>query len=271
MFLNAVVLVLQEILEAVLLISVMLVLGRSINRNWPELLPIDTRWVFAALAVGIAGALLYGWTMPVVSQWFDYVGLEVVNALLQAGIIAFLFVLCYLPGFPGRVWRPALVSQWSMTLVVVLGIVREGAEIILYLQGIMGQPENISPVLLGALMAAGIGISSGYLLYQGLSMLAAPRAFRVAMLLLALFAGNMAAQAVLLLTQADWLPYTMQLWDSSSLLPEYSIFGQLLYALVGYEANPSLLQAGAYFAALVLVLVSPLFRRAWSTRSVNGQ
>lgn len=269
MFLNAVILILQEILEAVLLLSVMLVLTRSINRNWPDLLRSGPRWALAALGLGIAGAVLYGWTMPIVSQWFDYVGLEVVNALLQAGIIACVLLYCYVPGFAALLARPARVLQWSMILVVALGIVREGAEIILYLQGILGQPENVTPVLLGSLMATGIGISSGFLLYLGLSALKEHQAFRVAILLLALFAGNMAAQAVLLLTQADWLPYTRELWNSSGLLAEYSIFGQLLYALIGYEANPSLAQAVAYGLALGLVVISPLFRRAWSALSVR--
>ena len=58
-------------------------------------------------------------------------------------------------------------------------------------------------------------------------------ALRIGMVLLALFAGNMAAQAILLLTQADWLPYTPALWDSSDRLPEYTVSVQLLYALVG--------------------------------------
>ena len=73
----------------------------------------------------------------------------------------------------------------------------------------------------------------------------------------------MASQASLLLIQADWLPYTVELWDSSALLPEYSVTGQLLYALIGYEANPSLLQVCVYIGAVILILTSPLFLLSW--------
>lgn len=83
------------------------------------------------------------------------------------------------------------------------------------------------------------------------------------MLLLALFTGNMAAQSVVLLTQADWLPYTPELWNSSAFLPENSITGRVLYVLIGYEANPSLLQAGVYLATAAFIMLSPLFQLAW--------
>lgn len=263
MFLSAVILILQEILEAVLLLGILLVLTRHLNALPAAGEHIPLRWALMALITGAVGAIGYGWMMPTVSVWFDYVGLEVVNAGLQGCIIAGLLILVFLPLRAGS--SAALVLKTCMIVVVALCIVREGAEVILYLQGILGQPENLAPVVLGGLMATGIGLSSGLLLYYGLNSLPERSSFRAAMVLLALFAGNMAAQAVLLLTQADWLPYTPQLWDSSALVAEYSVTGQLLYALVGYEANPSLLQAGVYGLAVALVMVSPLFRSAWRT------
>lgn len=272
MFLNAVILILQEILEASLLISILLVLHITLRKAWPNTFVLSRRWVLAALGWGAAGALFYGWMMPVTSVWFDYAGYEVVSALLQASIITCLALLCYLLNYasltPGANYR---MMKLSMIALVAFSIVREGSEIILYVQGVMQQPENLTPVLLGAVMAAGIGCSSGLLLYAALSSgLAAGHGLRVATLLLALFGGNMAAQAIALLTQADWLPYTAEAWNSAALLPEYSISGQLLYALVGYEANPSVLQVLAYLAVVALVVCSPLFRSAWFVRTASN-
>lgn len=99
-------------------------------------------------------------------------------------------------------------------------------------------------------------------LYMTLMMIS-PMAIVMLLLLLALFSGNMGAQATQLLTQADWLPYTPQLWDSSFLIDEGSITGHLLFASVGYQANPTVLQVGVYLAAVLLVTASPLFRNAW--------
>ena len=257
MFLNAVILILQEILEAALLVSVLLALMVLFDAALVQ----RGRWVLGAVAAGLAGASLYGRFMPRVSGWFDYVGLEVVNAGIQLAILACLFPFCFLYGRRGAAagWLPV----WLMTGMVALSITREGAEVILYIGGVLGQPGNLSALLFGGLIAGGIGISSGVMLYYVLVGLSRRAALRTCVVLLALFAGNMAAQAVLLLTQADWLPYTPEVWNSSGWLQEYSILGQLLYALVGYEANPSAAQAAAYLGAALLVAGSPLFRRAW--------
>ncbi len=269
MFLDAVILILQEILEAALLISVLLVVTSLLRRHSDGFERVEPRWVWSAILLGIAGAWLYAWNTSTVSAWFDYVGYEVVNASLQLVAITQVLVFCHLlrPGSSRNspAWHTQ-VARACMIVVVAIGIIREGSEIILYIQGIMGQRENITPVMLGALMATGIGVSSSFLLYHALCVLPTHFSFRLALLLLALFAGNMAAQAALLFTQADWLPYTRELWNTGDVLPEYSISGQLLYALIGYEANPSLLQVLSYVAAVVLVGLSPLFRSAWSRK-----
>jgi high-affinity iron transporter len=266
MFLSAVILILQELLEAALLISMLLVLTSVLPKRWPGFFSVTPRWVLSAIGVGIAGAWLYALVTPVVSTWFDYVGYEVVNATLQFVTIGFLLVFCHAlnPALPRERWRArASVARISMVIAVAIGIVREGSEVILYVQGILGQPENVSPVMLGALMATGIGTSSGIVLFHSLALLRQRWTYRIAILLLGLFAGNMAAQAVQQLTQADWLPFTAQLWDSSAFIAESGITGKLLYALIGYEANPASLQVIAYLAAVGLIALSPLFRSAW--------
>jgi high-affinity iron transporter len=46
------------------------------------------------------------------------------------------------------------------------------------------------------------------------------------------------------------------LWDSSAVLPENSVVGQMLYAFIGYEATPSGAQIIAYVTGLFLVIVA---------------
>jgi high-affinity iron transporter len=267
MFLNSVILVLQEILEAAMLLS-MLLLVTSLIESASQTAVVKRSWIWCALAFGVLFALTYAWFMPVIAEWFDYAGQEVTNAFCQLVTIVFLLIFIYgirRQGSP-RHSGQALLASVCLIVVVALAIMREGSEIVLYLGGIMGQPAAVMPVILGAILATGIGVSCGVLLYYSLVSLSRSIALRVALVLLALFAGNMASQAVLLLTQADWLPYTMELWDSSGLLPEYSVAGQLLYALVGYEATPSLLQLAGYVAAFILIAASPVFRSVWAGR-----
>jgi high-affinity iron transporter len=269
MFLSTVILVLQEILEAALLISVLLVLSRLLTRSSNEHLVISNRWLPFAALFGLAGAWLYAAMMPVVSEWFDYVGLEIINGTIQIIILAILCLFCFMFSNSNRITRISLLASLApvlMCVMVALGITREVSEIILYMNGVMATPVNVSPAILGSVIAAGIGVSSGIVLYFLILSLSVTWSYRICMLLLALFAGNLASQATLLFTQADWLPYTRELWNSSGFIPEYSVTGQLLYALIGYEANPSLLQVVVYFCSALLIVFSPLFRLAW-TRS----
>jgi high-affinity iron transporter len=72
--------------------------------------------------------------------------------------------------------------------------------------------------------------------------------------LLAAVAASMSLQASKLLIQADFLSAAAPLWDSSWLVEEDSLFGQLLYALMGYEATPSLVEVIAYAGSLLVVI-----------------
>ena len=253
MLLSSVILILQEMLEASLVLSVLLAF--SVYHR------ISRRWVWPALALGIAAAGLYASQVDKVSQWYDYVGLEVTNAAIQLSLCAVLlfFSLAYTAG--GRRPVPTVAWQLLMTAVVILAIAREGFEIILYGSNFAGDASLWTPVLLGGLLGGGIGISAGALLYYGLISLPPTGSKWLSLLLLALFGGNMAAQGTLLLIQADWLPSGQPLWDSDWLVSEASVLGQLLYALIGYEASPTALQAGAYGLQTLVMAALFLSRR----------
>lgn len=271
MFLDAVILILQEILEAALLLSVLLAVNQQLGQHFAGTRKLTLRWYGAAIASGIVGAALFAWAMPVVSEWFDYVGQEVTNALMHIMVIGCLYIHCLLLQAKAESQAKGIVVGLTLVVVITLSITREGAEIFLYLNGIMSTPTAVTPALLGSGVAGGIGISAGILLYYLLVGFTRVATLRAGLVLLALFAGNMASQAILLLTQADWMPYTPQLWDSSNLLTEYSVTGQLLYALVGYEATPSLAQALGYVAAMLLLASTPLFRQSWRSQSAQGE
>ena len=264
MFLNSVILILQEFLEAALLISVLLVLSKCYN--------IKPVWVIAGIGIGAIGALLFALNMAEVSEWFDYVGQEVVNALIQLTLLLVLGLLAF--QLSTRTTRPTTFKDTphfshdsssdlknclrimvSMMLAVSLAITREGSEIFIYIGGVINQPSHVQPTLAGSGIGAGIGISAGILIYYGLLSLPTKKITQSSLLLLALVGGNMASQATLLLTQADWLPYSKVLWDSTTPLPENSVVGHLLYALIGYEATPSLFQFLSYLSGVSLILL----------------
>jgi high-affinity iron transporter len=266
MFFNAVVIILQEILEAALMLSLLLSFVRYFNFINVGTVLFQRNWTVFSVVFGVIFAWVYSQNFERISDSFDYVGLEIANATIHSLSCAFLISLAWL--FPSSHSVMHLENRLRgatacMVFVVVLAILREGSEIIQFGSGVLGQGEVGLPIFYGGLVGAGIGVSTGVLLYYGLTGLSLERSLKVCVLLLALTAGNMASQATLLLNQADWLPFTPIVWDSNRLLVESSVLGQLAYALIGYEATPSLMQVFAYFFGLVAVFASPISRLAW--------
>jgi high-affinity iron transporter len=142
-----------------------------------------------------------------------------------------------------------------MILMVALVLTREGAEVMIYLYGFLRGSDQMSSVLLGAAIGASIGVSAGVLFYYILRNRSSRRTIGISVVVLMLVGSGMASQAAQLLIQADWLPAQLPIWDSSGWISETSVTGQLLYALIGYEATPTAIQAGFYFGGLLLLVM----------------
>lgn len=248
MLLNSVIIILREVLEAALLLSVLLAMSRFME--------LRTRWFYGSLAVGILGSVLYGNNLATISNAFDGTGQELLNAGLQIVIYLLLLVIAALMvanHYLSAYRLPQL--QCAMLLAVALAVLREGSEIYVYLSAFRYQPEAFPGVMTGALLGTGIGFSVGALTYYLL--LGLPRRYTlvVSCVLLTLVAAGMTSQATQLLIQADWLPAQAPLWDTSELLPEGSLAGQLLYALVSYEASPTPIEVVIYCVSVTLMVL----------------
>ena len=267
MFLNAILIVLQETLEAALMLSLLLAFVRYFNLVNSGNVVLRRNWVLISLLSGAILSWFFSENLGEISDSFDYVGLEIANASIHSVSCALLILLAWL--FPessiyGDFENRLRGVNVCMVIVVVLAILREGSEIMQFGGGVLGQREAGLSVFYGGLIGAGIGVSTGVLLYYGLTGgLSMQRSLRFCVLLLALTAGNMASQAILLLNQADWLPFSPIAWDTNNLLSEASVIGQLAYALIGYEATPSLMQVLAYSIGFIAVFVSSISRFAW--------
>ncbi len=247
MLLNSVVIVLREVLEAALLLSVLLASGRFLHTN--------NRWVAAALSIGIIGAASYGYFLESVSEWFDGVGQEVCNALLQFGTFALLAAIVF--QIPGRLDNRGNSSRKVATLMaaaVALAITREGAEILVYVSGFWSMTDFFSAVAIGSVIGACIGFSIGVLIYYLLLAQPIRRAPATSVVLLALIAAGISSQATRLLIQADWISAAGPIWDTSNILSEQSLAGQLMYALIGYEASPAAIEVLVHVGSMLIVI-----------------
>jgi high-affinity iron transporter len=267
MTLSAVIIILREVLEAALVLSLLV--------SSTRLMALSYRSILAGFVFGIAGAVGATLSVDMISESFDGVGQEVFNAVFLSAIVLLLIV------YAASIDRRAAAGNGLMRLllpvvsclVVALAITREGMEIIVFVYGFASDPAELLPVLVGGAIGAGIGISLGVLIYYALINLPDRLAVVAPQLLLALVAAGMASQAVVYLMQGGLVESQLPVWDSSGWISETSVTGQLLYALLGYEATPSLKQLvfyGATLVAFLLVIVIPrLLRGASAERGMR--
>lgn len=245
MLLTSVIVILREVLEAALLISVLLAMG--------NILGLRRHWLLFALLLGFGGAFGLSAGVNGISEWFDGVGQEVVSGAMQAVIFALIlsFVILTRSSISTIL---ALTLHLIMTLIVSLALAREGFEILIFASTFTAQAEQIRHVLPGMLVGASIGVSAGVLLYYLLSHPLLSRSPTPGFVLLSLLGSGILSQAVLLFIQADWVPAQLPLWDSSEWLSERSVTGQLLYVLIGYEATPTPIQVAVYICGFLALL-----------------
>ncbi|AKH70829.1 Iron permease FTR1 family [Spongiibacter sp. IMCC21906] len=247
---NSVVILIREVLEAALLCAAILAMCRQFS--------LSIRAVWVALVLGLAAAIGYAKNLATIAGWFDGVGQEVGDAASQFALVLLLPLIVM--RFIRRYYRhhrsgDTLVLTLLVGAALVLAVMREGAEIYLYVASFQWQPEKRQALAIGALIGSGIGFSIGALVYYLLRLLPKPRGILVAGVVLNLVAGGMAVQGCKMLIQADWLP-DGEVWNSSWLVPEDSVTGQLLYALMGYEATPAPVQVFAYVIVLGVIVLS---------------
>lgn len=252
MLINAVIIVLREVLEASLIMSLFLAYSQRIK--------VSRVWLLFAIMLGVLVAWAYADHISIFSNWFEGVGQEVVNAGLQLSIFFILlaFIAQALTGASTQRQQHTLITL--MIIGVVLASVREGSEIILYISGFASVPELLQPVLIGSAIGTGIGVSVGVSIYYLLVNMSFNNGAKLGYFLTLLIAAAMISQVVQQLIQADWIMSQYPLWDTSHLLNEQSVIGQLLYALIGYEATPTPIQVTAYIAAILLIIFVSLYQ-----------
>ena len=151
--------------------------------------------------------------------------------------------------------RAGSATLAALALAVGLAVLREGAETVLFVQGLITS-DTPQHVLAGVGMGIVVGALVGTLLYFGLVRIPVRHFFRVTGWLIVLLASGLAAQAARFLEQADLVPSLLpQMWDTSSILTETSLVGQLLHILVGYMAQPSGTELAFYLAILATLVI----------------
>jgi high-affinity iron transporter len=255
--LGALVIVFREVLEAGLIIGIVLAATRGLDGRG--------RMVTVGVVAGLAGAAVVALFAEAISNAFEGSGQELLNAaVLGTAVIMLMWHNAWMARH-GRemaadmraVGHDVTTGARPMTalaVVVGLAVLREGAEVVLFLYGIVAAGTSSGALLTGGALGLAAGGILTALTYYGLLALPTRHVFTVTTILIALLAAGMAAQAVQYLYNAGWVEVLgKQLWDSSGLLPQDSMVGRLLHTLIGYTDRPTELQVIAYLVTLAVM------------------
>lgn len=251
---GAFLILLREGFEAALVVGLILAVLARLGR------PGHVRYVYAGVAAAGLASLAFAGVAEGVSGLFDGAGQEVLNgAVLAAAAGMITYVVVWVRGSKGRI--EARLSEGvqrgeshrlSVFVLAFLAVFREGAESVLFLWGILaGGRQDTASVLLGALLGLAAAVLIAWLIIQGGRRVPLRPFFNVTTGLLVLLAAGMLGHAVGFWVAVDWLPpLVYPVWDTSALLPERTGLGQVLTVLIGYNANPSLMEVAVYAAYL---------------------
>ena len=272
MFSTAII-VFREVLEAALVVAVVLAATQGLaGRN---------RWIVGGIAAGLLGSLLVASITQEISMAFAGVGQELFNAAILLTAVAMLAwhniwmsrhasqLVAHLRQVGSHVSSGQLPIYFLAT-AVGLAVLREGSEVVLFTQGLAAGGSESLPMLWGAVVGLGAGLVLGALIYVGLVRIPTRHLFTVTGWLILLLAAGMAASAAGYLAQAGWLPVQHPLWNSSDLLSQHSVPGEVLHVLVGYQDRPTAIQLSFYLATLVLIAAGMSLSRQRAP-SINRQ
>jgi high-affinity iron transporter len=252
------VIVFREVLEAALIVGIVMAATRGA--------PKRSLWVGAGLLAGLLGASLVAGFADAIAMAAAGMGQEWFNAVVlfvAVGMLAWHNIWMKQHGRDlsqhmnavGRDVHAGHRPMYAVAVVVGVAVLREGSEVVLFLYGIAVSGSNSAlSMLTGGIVGMLLGAAVGALLYFGLLRIPMRHLFAVTSWLILLLSAGMAAQGAGYLVQAGVLPALGQsVWNTSAILSQHSLFGQLLHTLIGYMDRPEGIQIVFYVLTVVLV------------------
>ena len=253
------IIVFREVLEAALIITIIMAATRGVrSRGY---------WVSAGLVSGIAGAFVVAMFAESISNMMEGVGQEMFNAgVLFAAVLMLAWHNIWMSAH-GKALAAQMkavgqhvsngdLPMFALASAITLAVLREGSEIVLFMSGMVMSGNSTGELLAGGALGVAGGVLIGIAMYFGLLRIPLRHFFSVTSWMILLLASGLAASAAGFLEQAGILPViTPVVWDSSQLLSEQSIAGQLMHTLIGYQDRPSGIALLAWVTTFSTILV----------------
>src|SRR5947209_980390 len=263
------VLFLREGLEASLIVSLLLAALRQLGQA------NQARAVWVGVGLAVLGSLLGGLTLYVTVR--EYAGTTFQTAFETITYLVAVVLLTTMTFWMQRHSRnlkkelvakaSSATSGFALGLLAFTTVGREGLESAFFTLAFAFQTNAIL-LLGGALLGMLAAIGLCFLIYRLGYRLDYRLFFRVMGIFLLFFAAGLLGDAIQNMQQLGWIPFgTMPLWNTSHILSEDSVVGDLLHGIVGYAQEPTLLQGILY--TTYLVIIGGIF--VWMTRKPTAQ
>ena len=250
---------LREGLEAALVVSILIAyLVKSERRH---LLP--RIWIGVGIAVLVSLAFGAGLTFGPKGLTFE--AQELIGGLLSIVAVGFVTWMIFWMARAARSMSGQLRSQidlaadarpWSLIVVAMLAVGREGLETALFLwaatQAAARDSGGTTSPLLGAALGLAVAVVLGYLIYRGALRINLTRFFTWTGAFLILVAAGVLAYGIHDLQEARFLPGLNNLaFDVSQTIPPGSLGGTLLKGVFNFSPATTVLEAIAWVAYVI--------------------
>lgn len=247
---------LREGLEAALVVSILIAYLVKSGRR--ELLPR----IWAGVAVAVVVSLAFGAALTFGPKGLTFEAQELIGAGLSIVAVGFVTWMIFwmaraARGMAGdlrsQIDRAADAGRWSLVVVALLAVGREGLETALFLwaatQAAARDTAGTTTPLLGAALGIAVAVVLGYLMYRGAIKINLTRFFTWTGAFLIVVAAGVLAYGVRDLQEARFLPGLETLaFDVSRVIPPTSWYGTLLNGIFNFSPATTTLEAAVWVA-----------------------
>jgi high-affinity iron transporter len=245
---------LREGLEAALVVSI--VIAYLVKSDRRRLLP----GVWLGVAVAVVVSLAFGAALTFGPKGLTFEAQELIGGSLSIVAVGFVTWMIFWMARAARgmgselrsqVDRAAEASRWSLVLVALLAVGREGLETALFLwaatQAATRDLASTTTPLLGAALGIAVAVGLGYLMSRGAIKINLTRFFAWTGTFLIIVAAGVLAYGVHDLQEARFLPGLNTLaFDVSHLIPPTSWYGTVLKGVFNFSPATTTLEAAVW-------------------------
>ena len=253
--LSALIIALREGIEMTLIAGIVLAYLTQIGAGRAH------RWVWLGIGAAAAVSVAFLGILNVLNAEFQGTTeqlFEGATMLIAAGFLTWMIFWMlrqsrYLKGELHRAVQETLATggaAWGIFLLVFFAVVREGVETALLLFAAPGEGK-----LLGSVLGLAIAVGVGVLIYAFGRRIDLRTFFKVTGVLLVFFAAGLVTHGVHEFVEAGVIGGGPKLFDLSGTLPDSEGAGAVLRSLLGYSADPTIVEGVAYAAYLALAVV----------------